>query len=337
MKMMDSDSPRYATRFVPVCLIVTMVLSGCVSGKKIPASVSGPEVAFVLKEKDLIPEGIAYDSADKVFYLGSIHKRKIIKITSNGTVTDFSAFPRVDLNQVLGMKVDAQRRKLWVCSNSPEYDSGAHVSGVHVFDLATGKLLKKYQISGRKKHLFNDLVVTSEEDVYVTDSDGGGIYVIKRSSNVLEEFLRPASLAYPNGITLSPDERSLLVSTGGQSGIVSIDLSDGRITPVRHEKFLLTGIDGLYRHGSGLIAIQNVTYPESVLYFECDDSFTRINGIRTLASGLPEFNTPTTGTVAGDFFYFIANSQLLHLIGNKGDIKHPGQLKEVVIMRVRLH
>ena len=38
----------------------------------------GSELAFMLSETDLIPEGIAYDPLDKVFFLSSLHKRKIV-------------------------------------------------------------------------------------------------------------------------------------------------------------------------------------------------------------------------------------------------------------------
>src|SRR5260221_699919 len=52
------------------------------------------EVAFSIKDRSLHTEGIDYDVEHKTFYLGSIHKRKIIKVTPDGRVTDFclSAF-----------------------------------------------------------------------------------------------------------------------------------------------------------------------------------------------------------------------------------------------------
>ena len=40
----------------------------------------GSELAFMLSETDLIPEGIAYDPLDKVFFLSSLHKRKIVRV-----------------------------------------------------------------------------------------------------------------------------------------------------------------------------------------------------------------------------------------------------------------
>src|SRR5882724_7912650 len=45
--------------------------------------------AFVIKDRSLHTEGIEYDPTHKTFYLGSIHKRKIVKVTGDGTTTDF--------------------------------------------------------------------------------------------------------------------------------------------------------------------------------------------------------------------------------------------------------
>src|ERR1700690_2727278 len=43
--------------------------------------------AFVTTEKDLIPEGLAYDPANDSFYLSSLNRRKIVKIPRQGKIT----------------------------------------------------------------------------------------------------------------------------------------------------------------------------------------------------------------------------------------------------------
>lgn len=296
---------------------------------------SKPEVVFRIAEKDLIPEGITYDPSSKVFYVGSTRKGKIIQIASNGEVSDFKPAIGAGMLSVLGMTV--KNSKLWVCHNSPEYDSTQFISLVHIFDLRSGAVAKKYLLNDGKKHLFNDVVVASNGIGYVTDSDGGAVYRLDPSSDTVETFLKPGALRYPNGIALSPDEKKLLVSTGSGLGIVSIDLASKAVEPLRNEKYLLIGNDGLYRYKQSLIAVQNVTYPESILEYHCNDSFTAITQVSARAMMIPEFDTPTTGVVVGDDFYFIANSQLLQMIGNKGQIKRPADLKETLIMRLRLN
>src|SRR5512137_1075990 len=45
--------------------------------------------AFVTQEKDLVPEGLAYDSTRDVFYLSSLNRRKIVQITPESRTSDF--------------------------------------------------------------------------------------------------------------------------------------------------------------------------------------------------------------------------------------------------------
>jgi hypothetical protein len=45
--------------------------------------------AFALKERDLAPEGIAYDPVDRKFYMSSVSKRKIVCVSGGGIITDF--------------------------------------------------------------------------------------------------------------------------------------------------------------------------------------------------------------------------------------------------------
>ena len=48
-----------------------------------------PEVIFTKTEKDVIPEGITIDPADRTIYVSSIARKKIIAIDTNGTNKDF--------------------------------------------------------------------------------------------------------------------------------------------------------------------------------------------------------------------------------------------------------
>jgi WD40 repeat protein len=294
------------------------------------------EVAFTIKEKDIISEGIAYDPTSKTFYLGSIHKQKIMRISSDGTVSDFVKTGQDGINEVLGMKVDGSGM-LWACHNTPEYDTINKVSGIHVYDVRTGKLSKTFKLADGNKHLFNDLHFTDNGDTYVTDSDGGGVYVIRKGSDVIETFLKPGSLRYPNGISSTADNKKILISTGSALGIVSVDVESKEVKQIPHVKFLIIGTDGLYRYKNTLIGVQNVLFPEGILKFTLNADATSVIGMDFLASNDPMFDTPTTGVIVGDEFYFIANSQLLQIIGNKGKIKEPQDLKETFIMKIKLN
>lgn len=312
-----------------ILLVSFFFFSGCVSVRTSPSR--DVTEAFRISQPNLIPEGIAYDPSDKSFYVGSIARRKIVRVDSKGKASDFA----LSLDQILGLKVDTLSRQLWACGNSVP-DSGRYSSVVYLFDLADRSLLKKYQISGKKKHLFNDIVVTSGGDAYVTDSDGGAIFVIRKTRDAIEEFIKPGSISGPNGVTLSPDESRLLVATAGSQGIVSIDLTTREIKPLKSDRYLLIGFDGIYRFKDSIIGIQNVTFPESVLRLSCDDEFSAVNRVEFIAVSVPQFHIPTTGVVVGNFFYFIANSQVDQVAGNNAGIRDSAALSDPIIMKVRL-
>lgn len=310
-------------------ILLLLMISAIVFGQQ-----RKTEVAFVIPDKELIPEGIAYDPSSNSLFVGSIQKQKIIRITSDGKITDFVPTGREGILQVLGMK--AENGKLWVCNNSAENDTLNKRSNVHVFDISTGKLLQKFELRDGKKRLFNDLYQTKNGDTYVTDSDGGAIYVIRKGSNEIENFLPSKALIYPNGITGDTEDSRLIVSTGSGLGIVAIDVATKKITPIRHPKFFILGMDGLYLHNGKLIGVQNVTFPEAVIELSVNDSWDTFTNVKNLISDHPKFDSPTTGAIAGSTFYFISNAQINQLDG-KGGFKNPDHLTPPVIMKITLN
>jgi hypothetical protein len=61
------------------------------SANQTPISLSSP--AVVLPDSDLLPEDIDYDTNTRSFLVTSILKRKIIRVRTDGSVTDFAVSP----------------------------------------------------------------------------------------------------------------------------------------------------------------------------------------------------------------------------------------------------
>jgi hypothetical protein len=295
-----------------------------------------PEVAFTIHEKDLFPEGIAHDPADGTFYISSILKKKIVKVTSKGVVEDFVTSGSDGIEQVLGMKVD-NKGLLWACNNPPEYDSTRKISNVHVYDTKRKTLYKRFQISDGKSHLFNDLCIASNGDVYVSDTNAGMIWIIRHGENDIHAMTKPGSLPWANGIVLTPDEKKILVCTGSGMGIAAVSVDTRKIETFPVERYLILGMDGMYRYKNYLIGIQNTTFPEGIIRMDLNEDVSRVTAVKFLAYDVPQFDTPTTGVVAGDYFYFLANSQMLHIVGQGGKIKDEATLKDVFVMKIKLN
>lgn len=289
-----------------------------------------PELAFTIKEKDFIPEGLAYNPADGSFYVGSIHKNKIVKITAKGEVSDFVRSHQDSMGQVVGLRIDADKQELWVCNNEGESIKGGR-SSVHQYDLKTGKLIKQFNYQLKDEiHLFNDLVLLNGQ-VYLTDSEFRAVFKIDPAKEKPELFIHSDKLYYANGITTLPNNK-LLVSAG--NGFSVVDVGTKVLTPLPFEKYYIVGIDGLYYKDNSLIGIQNVTYPACINRYYLNADGTAITKATVLLADHKSFNVPTTGALVGEYFYFIANSHLNHY--DKGTITNEAALDYVQVMRIKL-
>jgi len=302
--------------------------------------VSNSTEAFTVNELDLIPEGITYNPIDGTFFIGSLYKSKIIKVDINGQASDFTAERQDGLRPVTGMKINPDRTELWACSQVSSPGNRNHDpsemgwSGIFKYDLNTGKLIKKYTLFEEElPHLFNDLVILKNGDVYFTDSTTGSIYRIRKIQDKIELFLRSGEFTYPNGIALSPDQKNLYMA-GTLQGVVLVNIQDGTYKPLEHPDGVTTvGIDGLYHYKNSLIAVQNGLGRISRFYL--NQAGDKILHSELIEFANPVFNIPTTGTIVGNTFYYLANSQLRSFEAD-GTIFPPERLANVVVLKTEL-
>lgn len=296
------------------------------------------KVAFIIKDKRLIPESIAYDANKKEFYVGSLHQCKIIKVNQDGAYENFTSEKQDGLWTVIGIKVDKNRKVLWANTAPQRFmkdfapaDFGK--TAIFKYDLHSKKLLKKYVLSEpNQKHLFNDLDISKDGTVYITDLLQGSVYKISPGIDTLEQILKSEELLYANGITLSEDENKLFVAHF--SGIAIIDLATKNILQIRHSaNMTLAGTDGLYFYQNSLIAIQ--TSQNRVNRYWLNGTLDSVINFKTIESNNPSFNKPTTGILVKNKLYYIANSQF-ESFDNKGNLLPDDQLKEIIILKAEL-
>jgi len=182
--------------------------------------------------------------------------------------------------------------------------------------------------------LFNDLVVNSKGDVFITATRARALYWMSVKSGKLEEWRPGLRLRGANGIALSGDENRLFVATF-PDGVTTIDLESGSVRPLaRPANVSLAAIDGLYFHNHSLIAIQNGCVAHRVARFYLNAALDRVEKAKVLERGNPLFDVPTTGALAGGTFCYIANSQL-HNYGAKGVVGR-AKLRPVSILKLKL-
>jgi hypothetical protein len=242
---------------------------------------------------------------------------------------------------VLGLKVDAPRRLLWVCSAAHPQMSNYRAeengtSALLKFDLRTGKLLRKYLLPNEPRHhLLGDLAINSQGDVFASDTLSPAIYVVRHERDELELFLAGEPFASPQGLAFTPDEKHLLMADYS-AGIFSIDLKTKQTTnlsPAPHSTLL--GIDGLYYYKGSLIGVQNGVNPPRLIRLFLNTDLSRVERFETIEANNPLFDEPTLGVLVKDTFFFIANSQWA-AIDEQGQLAPAEKLKEPVVLKIKL-
>lgn len=306
------------------------------AGSAGPAQLVPSAVAFELDEIDLIPEGITYDPVSGRFFVGSISKEKIVAVDASGKASDFVVSRRDGLRRVLGLKVDAKRRRLWALSNDTGKPQSA--SFVHVFDADSGRLLKMLRGPSDHATIFNDLALTTDGGAFITDSRGSALFWASPDLGRLELFLSSGgAFDTPNGIAVSGDDSYLYVASDTK-GIILVDPKTLDCRPLAPLTAADTrGIDGLMLAGKSLVGIVNGVGDfdkHRIAEFRLDAAGTGIASARTIDEKNPLFLAPTTGVIVDRTLYCLART-CVHLF-EKGKITDAAGLRKPLVLKYRL-
>jgi len=271
---------------------------------KRPVSHSSP--AFTLRERDLIPEDIAYDAKTRRFFVSSVRKSKIIAIGAaiegGANETDFA---KADW-PVLALRVDSTRRILWAATGwLPQCerckDADKDKTALLAFDLDSGAL--KQRVESPVKGLLGDMTVSRAGEIYVSEGINGALLRLRLGAKELERLDVPGEFPSPQTPALSADEKTLYVPDYLR-GMAAITLSTGAVRWLKPaDDIALNGIDGLYVYRDSFLAVQNGTTPPRIVRFSLD-----LRKQEVLEANAPGLGEPTHGTIVGNTFYFLANT-----------------------------
>jgi hypothetical protein len=297
------------------------------------------DTAFVIADRSLHTEGIEYDAAHKDFYLGSIHKRKIIKVSVNGTVSNFCSSGFEGMTSIFGLKIDAQKNILWACSSPmhemENYDSSAR-SAVFKLDLNTGKFIEKFKRpSWERDGVFGDLILNKKGEVFVSDSQNNIIFKVNEQTHQLETFSSSPDFQNIQGMAFSDNEKYLFISDY-KTGLLRLELKTKTLATITCSLDVsIKGIDGLNFYKNSLIAFQNGVSPLRVTRYFLNDSQTAISRFEIIDRKHPAFGEPTMGVIHDADLYYIANSQWGGYDDNH-QIKPNDQLQDIVVLKYKL-
>lgn len=207
-------------------------------------------------------------------------------------------------------------------------------SGLFRIEPASGKITRAAILpQGEAAQVLGDLIIADNNTIYTTDSLSGAVYRYFIEADEFEILVERGELGSPQGLVLDESGQYLYVADY-IGGLFRVSLEDGDLVKLTvPENVTDYGIDGLYRYGDELIAIQNGIRPHRVVALKLAGDGLSVTGSNTLASNLAEFDEPTLGVVRGDDFYFVANSHW-----NRFDAENnlPDDLSGPIILKIAL-
>lgn len=263
---------------------------------------------------DLLPEGTAWDAKRGVLLISSGRQRAVFAVDRRGACRRLTPMREDRLLAVLGMLVDARNDSLWVATTAAPFmidvtPTDANSARLTQIDLASGAIRSSFRLGDGA--MLNDLALTSDGTVYVTESRMGRIYCLRPGTTQLMPLVTDEALEGPNGI-IALDGGDLLVADF--HGLLRVHPEPGgkaRVTRLATPGGIyLGGIDGLARHGAKVIGIQNLVGRSRIWAITLDPHSPRVAGARVLLRGHPDFLNPTTGVVAEGQFLFVADTKL---------------------------
>jgi sugar lactone lactonase YvrE len=185
------------------------------------------------------PEGGAYDAASKRFFVGDLVYGTIhVTDGATGESTLYFVEQASGTWRTLGMAVDEQRRRLWVCAiDDPDSPGLAPYAGfVWLFDLDTDERAAVFSLADAAPDgSCNDVAVAPNGAVYVTDRELPNVYRVDADGGASlfasDPLLEPLLLGQ-NGIVVLPDASAVLTTTYLPPGLNRVSLPDGAVTAV---------------------------------------------------------------------------------------------------------
>ncbi len=256
-----------------------------------------------VKDKTIIPEGIAVHPYNGTVYLSSIHHNKIVSLDELGNVKDVISPGQDGFLWGLGMKFSKDGDILFACTANQEGKTA-----LFAIDVSSNKVINKFTHDSAR--FLNDLVILSDCSIFITDTHQGAVFILQ--DNQLQLWLKDEKLTWANGIAATPDDKYLFVASGSK-GLQRIEIASRLIESATQNKRTDYAIDGLVYADQKLFAAigwpQHETQTHRLLRFSLNDE-QFVETTDTLVINKPYFSCPTTLALHKDQLYALANTNL---------------------------
>jgi len=256
------------------------------------------------------PEGGAFDPSEELFFVGTLEGGDVYRIDPRDGASElFFEGSKPGMWMTLGMAIDDQRRRLWVCAADRQEDP--YTGEVWVIDLDSGVREHVIELmAGDEAAWCEDIAVAGDGRAYATDRENPNIYRIDESweaSLFASDDALGSNLIGQNGIVVLPGDEMLIAAVHLPSRLNRVSLADGTVTPIEIEgDFIDAGI------GSGA---DGMVYVDGALYVIFDGELARVeptlgdwSAVYSTAVELPRGLTDVVDTPAG---LYLINGQAI--------------------------
>jgi len=270
-------------------------------------------VRATLSDTTLWPEGIDYDARTGRFYVASVRHRTIVERSADGSERALLPRDAGGNGAVLGVRVDPAKNILWATMSGLSQMEGytpadSAIAALVRVRISDGTIERRWDLPVGKPHALGDLVVSVGGDVFVTDSNQPVVYRLRAGADTLETITHPLFRSL-QGLAPTSDGRFLYLADYSH-GLLRVDLGTSNVIRLADPPHVTTlGVDGIALYHNAIIAVQNGISPARVMRYQLDPTGARIVSAEILDRNWKVADEPTIGTIVGDEFVYVANSQ----------------------------
>jgi sugar lactone lactonase YvrE len=267
----------------------------------------------------VFPESIT-STQDGTLIIGSLGHGNILRIGPGKTDAEEWIKPGTGgLNSILGVLADEKDNLLWVCSN--KFEATGEATAVKTFDLKTGAPKNSYPLPGAKT-LCNDIAIAEDGTAYISDTEQGIIFMLKRGGSALEEAAKDPLLAGADGLAFG-DKTTLYVNSFTTNKFVRLDIGpDDKAKKVVELKTSrpLGRPDGMRTIGKDRLLMAENAGVMSIVTFNAQKDTAQFQNLK---EGLPE----TPGVTATKGMAWILEGKLNYMDDGDKKGQDPGTFK----------
>jgi hypothetical protein len=260
-------------------------------------------------------QAIAWDGSRGRLLVGTASEGKVLAVDAEGHAeTLLEATADNGLWSVDGLAVDEPRKRLWISSTAtPRFagyvESDGNRSALFEFDLERLVLIARHDMpADGLYHELGGVSVTAGGMVYVVDTVMPVIYRKRPEAAGLEPFVGSEGLVAFTDVAVTPDN-SRLFASDPVMGIFMVDPSAEAAAMLGGPETLnLAGIQSVDYIDGKLFVVQAGIRPERLLRLELDATGANVENVVPMAIALESFDRPGAGTIAGNDYYYFANT-----------------------------